>query len=178
MTTVTVLDADTLTACISRVLAAILDAADALPDAVPLPERRIITTAGATWDCPMVYVSALSVAQGLPEPTGVDLRLQGQLTYPPSSLLAYQVSVEAGIVRKVLAQPTVAGPAQRSPAPDLFAQDLAAVSSDTAVLFNAAATLTARDVQPVPTSASMLASSGGFHGAAATFTVEPWPVPS
>jgi hypothetical protein len=177
VTVVTVFDADTLKACIERVLAAILDAADALPDAVPLPERRITTTAGATWDCEMVYVSALSVAQGLPEPAGVDLRLQGQLTYPPSNLIAFGVTVEAGIVRTVLAQPLVVGPAQQAPDPALHSQDLANVSSDTAVLFNAATTLGARDVQPVPVSASMLASSGGMHGAAATFTVEPWPAP-
>jgi hypothetical protein len=74
-------------------------------------------------------------------------------------------------------QATPTGQGRTAPDASKFTADLANVSSDTAVLFNAALTLVARDMQPVPQSASMLASQGGFHGVAATFTVELWPGP-
>ena len=174
MTAVVVLDADTVTACVGRVLQAVVDAGDALPGAVPLPARQLTTTAGATWDCEMVYVSALTVQTGIPE-TEQAGHYSGVDTYPQANMTVWTATVEAGIVRKVCATPT--GQGRVAPDAARFAADLAAVSSDTAVLFNAALTLIARDMQPVPQSASMLASSGGFHGVAATFTVELWPGP-
>jgi hypothetical protein len=170
----TVFDADTVTACIARVLQAVTDAADALPNVVTLPARQLTTTAGATWDCEMVYVSALTVQTGIPETVltgpygGFDTDQQGAMT-------VWTATVEAGIVRKIQATPT--GQGRTAPAAETFTADLVNVSSDTAVLFNAALTLVARDLQPVPQSASMLASVGGMHGVAATFTVELWPGP-
>lgn len=169
-----VFDYDTLTACIARVLQAVTDAADALPGAVTLPARQLTTTAGATWDCEMVYVSALTVQLGLPETVQTG-DLGGFDTYPQGNLTVWTATVEAGIVRKVQATPS--GTGRSAPAASQFAADLVNVSSDTAVLFNAALTLVGRDMQAVPQSASMLASQGGFHGVAATFTVELWPGP-
>jgi hypothetical protein len=173
-TAAVVFAADTVTACIARVLQAITDAGDALPAAVTLPARQLTTTAGATWDCEMVYVSALSVQLGIPE-TPREGHLGGLDTYPQGNLTVWTATVEAGVVRKVLATPT--GQGRTAPDASKFTDDLVNVSSDTAVLFNAALTLGARDMQPVPQSALMLASQGGFHGIAATFTVELWPGP-
>lgn len=176
--TVQVFDADTLLTCVQRVMAAIVDSGDALPGSTPLPARQIVSTAGVTWDCPMLFVAALEVRLGLPEPVGSDLMSPGVLTYPPqANQTAWNATVEAGVVRQALAQPTVKGPRQASPAVDKYEADLTAVSSDTAVLLNAAQTLGARNFQPVPVDASMLATQGGYHGVAATFTVELWPAP-
>ena len=174
-----VFDADTLELALARIMAAIVDAAAVLPGVADLPSRQLATTAGATWDCPMVYVSALTLQLGLPEPVGVDQRLVGATTYPPQSGLAvWTVTVEAGVVRKLSAMPVTAGPTQRPPTTDAYAADLAVVSSDTAVLVNASATLGARDWQPIGTeTASFLESQGGFHGVAGTFTVEVFPGP-
>lgn len=171
---VTIFDADTVKARCADILQAVIDAADALPNVVTLPARQILTSAGATWDCEMVFVSALTVQTGLPESLET-AQLGGQFTYPHANMTAWTVTVEVGVVRCVMATPT--GQGRTSPAVDKFTADLTNVSSDTAVLFNAANTLVARDFQPVPQAASMLASQGGFHGVAATLTVELWPAP-
>jgi hypothetical protein len=171
---VTVFDADTVLARCESILQAVVDAADALPNVVTLPARQLVTSAGATWDCEMVFVSALSVQTGLPESLQ-DAQYGGVNTYPQGNQTAWTVTVEVGVVRKVAATPT--GQGRTSPEVGKFLDDLTNVSSDTAVLINAANTLVARDMQPVPQAASMLASQGGFHGAAATVTVELWPGP-
>lgn len=170
---VTTFDADTVLSRCGDIMRAVTDAADALPGVVTLPARQLLTSAGATWDCEMVFVSALTVQTGLPESVET-AQLGGQITYPLGNA-AWTVTVEVGVVRCVMATPT--GQGRTSPAVDKFTADLTNVSSDTAVLFNAANTLVARDFQPVPQTASMLASQGGFHGVAATLTVELWPAP-
>lgn len=171
---ITIFDADTVKTRCDDILQAVVDAADALPNAVTLPARQLTTSAGATWDCEMVFVSALTVQTGLPESLET-AQLGGQFTYPQANQTAWTITVEVGVVRCVTATPT--GQGRTSPDVGKFAADLTNVSSDTAVLFNAANTLVARDFQSVPQSASMLASQGGFHGVAATLTVELWPAP-
>jgi hypothetical protein len=171
---VTVFDADTVLARCQGILQAVVDAADALPGVVTLPARQLVTSAGATWDCEMVFVSALSVQTGLPESLQ-DAQYGGVNTYPQGNQTAWTVTVEVGVVRKVAATPI--GQGRTSPEVGKFTADLTNVSSDTAVLINAANTLVARDMQPVPQAASMLASQGGFHGVAVTVTVELWPGP-
>lgn len=171
-TVVNIFDAGTLLGRCQAILQAVDDAADALLNVVPLPARQLVTSAGATWDCEMVFVSALSVQTGLPESLQV-AQLGGQFTYPQGNDTAWTVTVEVGVVRRVIATPT--GQGRVSPEAAKFTADLTNVSSDTAVLFNAANLLVARDFQSVPQAASMLHSSGGFHGVAATLTVELWP---
>jgi hypothetical protein len=175
---VVVFDADTLLACVQRVLAAIVAAAAALPDAEPLPDRQLVTSAGATWDCEMVYASAMLAATGLTEPGGQSLWSGGTQTWPQGNVTGYRVTVECGIVRKALAGTmTVNGPTARAPSVDLYAADLTKVSSDAAVLFNAAYALTGAASSPVPINLNMLATQGTFHGVAGTFEMEAFPLP-
>lgn len=170
---------DTLSAALGRILAAVLAAAADLPGVVDLPDRQITSTAGVTWDCPMVYVSALSVQLGIPEPVSFDQRLVGSTTYPPG-LAVFTVTAEAGVVRQASEVPQVRGPASKAPTVESYAADLAVVSSDTAVLMNALSQLEAANLQPVQLApaAQMLAAQGGFHGVAATFTIEIFPGPA
>lgn len=174
-------EAADLSAALGRVLTAITDAAADLTDAVTLPARQIVSTAGVTWDCPMVYVSALTIQLGLPDPVSADQRLTGALTYPPgSNLEVWTVTVEAGIVRPLVEGPQVMGPSAAAPPVEAYAADLVTASSDTAVLMNALTAYGAANLQPVaqqPASASFLAAQGGFHGVAATATVEMFPGP-
>lgn len=171
---VTIFDADTVLARCQSILQAVADAGDFLSGAVTLPARQLVTSAGATWDCEMVFVSALSVQTGLPESLQ-DAQYGGVNTYPQGNQTAWTVTVEVGVVRRIAATPT--GTGRVAPDAGKFLADLTDVSSDTAVLLNAANTLVARDMQPVPQAVSMLASQGGFHGVAATITVELWPGP-
>jgi hypothetical protein len=173
---VTVFDADTLRVRCQAILAAIVAAGDALPRVTPLPARQLVSSGGVTWDCEMLFVSALTVQTGLPETVETPV-YGGVNTFPQGNMTAWTVTVECGVVRKLLAQPTVVGPSQRAPSTDAYLADLTAVSADTAVLFNAAQALVAASFQPVPQSAAMLAPQGGFHGVAATLTVELWPAP-
>lgn len=178
---VVVFAADTLLTCVQRVLAAIVAAADALPNAEPLPDRQLVSSAGATWDCEMVFASAMTAATGLTEPGAgptTSLWSGGTQTWPQGNVTAYRVSVECGIVRKAAAGTmTVVGNAAKAPSVDLYLADLTKVSSDTAVLFNAAFALTRSASSPVPIAVNMLATQGTFHGVAATFDLEAFPPP-
>lgn len=177
-TVVSVFAADTVKACVNRVLQAVVDAADALPDVTPLPARQITTSAGATWDCEMLYVSFLTAQLGLPEPTGGDLSLVGVNTWPPSNLPVWTLICEVGVVRKLTAMPAPSAQPTTAPAVDRFTADLVKVSSDVAVIVNGAMTLSARNLQPVPHTGDAAASQGGFHGTLFRFTVEAFPGPS
>lgn len=169
--------ADSVTAACQRVLDAVLAAAAALPNVVPLPDRQILSTAGVTWDCQMVFVAALSVQLGIPENVS-DPQLGGLDTYP-QGITMWTVTVEAGIVRQASAEPQDGVPEYIPPTPDEYYTDLTAVSSDTAVLFNAAAALGGSQMQfgPVPQRADMLATQGTFQGVAGNFTFEVFPAP-
>jgi hypothetical protein len=172
-----IFDADSLTAACQRVLDAIVAAAAALPDAVTIPDRQILSTAGVTWDCQMVFVAALSVQLGIPE-SASEPQLGGLNTWP-QGVQMWTVTVEAGIVRQASAEPADGVPSYTPPTPDQYLTDLTAVSSDTAVLFNAAAALGGQQMQfgPVPQRADMLATQGTFQGVAGNFTFEMFPAP-
>jgi hypothetical protein len=176
VTSIVTFDADTITTRLQDVLQSITDSAAALPDAVALPDRVILTSGNATWDCPMTYAMLMSVQHGLPEPDGADLHLTGQYTHPQGNLPVWTLTLDAGIVRPVTANPAGV-PRSGAPDPTRFTADLAGVSSDTAVLINAAMSLGNRDYQPVPHLVNAVASQGGFHGVAMTLTVEAWPAP-
>jgi hypothetical protein len=177
-TPVVVFDADTVLTCTQRVLAAIVAAAAALPDATPLPDRQLVTSAGATWDCPMVYVSAMLAGTGLPEPGGQTLWSGGAQTWPQGNETAYKLTIEAAVVRQARTGTlNVQGTAARSPAVSLYTDDLTEVSSDTAVFVNAAYALVQAGAIPVPFSVNYLATQGTFHGVATTFEMEPFPMP-
>lgn len=173
---VTVFDADTVQSRLNDVLTAVTDCADALPNAVTLPAREIQTSANATWDCPMTYVMLLSVQLGLPEPISPNVQSTGQYTYPQANQQAWTLQLEAGIVRKITAVPS-GMPRAPSPDPGKFTADLTDVSSDVAVLINAAMTLGSQSFQPVPHLVNAVASQGGFHGTAMTLTIEAWSGP-
>ena len=172
-----VYDADSVTAACQRVLDAILAAAAVLPDVVTLPDRQILSTAGVTWDCQMVFVAALSVQTGIPESPSVP-PYGGAETYP-QGMTIWTVTLEAGVVRAATAEPQDGVPGYQVPTPDQYLADLTTVSSDTAVLINAAAALGQQDLQfgPVPQRADMLATQGTFQGVAANLTVELFPAP-
>lgn len=175
--TALVFDADTVQTCVGRVLQAVVDSADALPNVTALPPRQITTSAGATWDCEMLYVSFLTVQLGLPEPASEILPLTGVNTWPPSNLPVWTLTCEVGIVRKLTAMPQPSTRPTGAPDADRFAFDLAKVSSDVAVIVNAAETLVARNLQPVPHTGEAAASQGGFHGVLFQMTVEAFPGP-
>lgn len=176
-TTVQIFDADTVLARQQAVLQALADAGDALPGVTPLPARQLLTSANATWDCEMSYCMLMSVQLGLPEPAALGIQQTGQYTYPQGNQQSWTLTMEVGVVRKISATPTVQGPTQRAPATEKFTADLTGVSSDVAVLVNAAMSLGSRDFQPVPHLVNAVASQGGFHGTAMTITVEAWPAP-
>lgn len=173
MTASVVFDADTVKNCASRVLQAVADAADALPGVVTLPARQLLESAGATWDCEMVFVSVASVQMGLQETNEIG-ELAGQFTWPGGNLPVWTVTLEVGIVRCVIAKPW--GPrADQPPTVDMYTADMVNISSDTAVLINAFETLVSRDNQPVPHAVAAARTQGGMHGMVATVTVEAWP---
>jgi len=160
-----VFDADSVTAACQRVLDAILAAAAVLPDVVTLPDRQIL------------FVAALSVQTGIPESPSVP-PYGGAETYP-QGMTIWTVTLEAGVVRAATAEPQDGVPGYQVPTPDQYLADLTTVSSDTAVLINAAAALGQQDLQfgPVPQRADMLATQGTFQGVAANLTVELFPAP-
>jgi hypothetical protein len=175
---VTVFDADTVEACVQRVMQAVVDAADALPNVTPLPARQITTSAGATWDCEMTYVSFMTAQLGLPEAVGEQVSLTGVNTWPPGNLSVWTITCEVGVIRKLTALPAPAARPTAAPATDKFGFDLTKVSSDVAVIVNGAMTLAARNLQPVPHEGNAALSEGGFHGVQFRFTVEAFPGPS
>lgn len=172
-----IFDADSVTAACQRVMDAVLAAAAALPDVTPLPDRQVLSTAGVTWDCQMVFVAALSVQLGIPDSLS-EPQLGGTTTYP-QGITMWQITVEAGIVRQATAVVSAGVPSYSPPTPDQYLTDLTTVSSDTAVLFNAAAALGGQQMQfgPVPQRADMLATQGDFQGVAGNFTFEVFPAP-
>ena len=174
---VLVFDADTVKTRVEQILQAVTDSADALPDVTPLPARQITTSAGATWDCEMLYDSFMTVQLGLPEPSGEVLGLTGVNTWPPSNLSVWTLTCEVGVIRKLTAMPAPAARPTGAPDADKFAFDLTKVSSDVAVIVNAAQTLVARDLQPVLHTAEAAFSQGGFHGVQFQVTVEAFPGP-
>jgi len=174
---VTVFDADTVQTCVQRVMQAVNDAADALPNVVTLPARQILTSAGATWDCEMVYVSFMTAQLGIPEAANEAIGLTGVNTWPPGNLTVWTVTLEVGVIRKLTALPAPAARATGAPPAEKFAFDLSEVSSDVAVIVNAAETLVARNLQPVPHDGNAAASEGGFHGTQFRFTIEAFPGP-
>lgn len=162
-----------LSARLTTITDAIAAAAAALPDVVDLPDRVVRNIGGVTWDCPMVYASALTAQKGLPEPQGADIRLEGSMTWPPSNNSAWQIVVECGIVRPVSAQPVVVGSSATSPRVADYDADMLVSASDLAVLCNAADAL-AHAGQPVPRTGAAAGEQGTFHGWVLTLTVEPW----
>lgn len=177
-TVVQILDADTVKLCIGRVLKACNDAADALPGVTPLPARQITTSAGATWDCEMVYVSFLTAQLGLSEGFGQSIPLSGVNTWPPGNLSVWTLTLEVGVIRRLEALPAPAARPTGAPDAGKFAADLVKVSSDVAVIVNAAETLVAQQLQPVPHDGNSALSLGGFHGVQFRFTVEAFPGPT
>jgi hypothetical protein len=164
-------DADTLNNCVAHILDTIVLAGDDLPGSQSLPGRQLLSPGGATWDCDMVYVSPLSLQLGLPEGQqaggfgGI-----GNLTFPPGANMSiWALTAEMGIVRKVNA---VYHAPRAAPTEADYATDTVTVSSDTAVLVNAAATLAFGGWRPVPASGTLFHQQGGFAGVAVTVTTE------
>lgn len=174
MTTTVVFDPSTVTECVGRVLDTIVQASDDM--SVTLPARQLQLTGGATWDCAMLYVAAMSVQLGLPEPAaGTGVESFGAESWPGvGNTTMWTLTVEAGIVRPVCA--VSADPQGRvPPTADQFLTDLTAISADTAVLVNAAYTLVGQGRQPVPQTTTVFHPQGGFGGVQLTTTVELWP---
>lgn len=172
------LDADTIATLTQDVLAAINASAADLPGAVPLPPYQVLTTGGTVWDCEMVYVCVMSVQLGIQEPisggSSYVLAETGQLTYPANSAV-WTAKLECGVIRRVTSMPQgVQGRELYAPSTDSYLGDMVAMSSDTAVLHNAAWSMARDWGMPVAQDSTMFAASGGFHGVTLNPTVELW----
>lgn len=176
MTTALIFDADTVSTAAQRIMQAVDDAADALPGATPLPDRQILSSAGVAWDCEMAYVAFLTAQLGIPEALGESIPLTGVNTWPPGNLTVWTLTFEVGVIRKVTTG--MQGPRGTQAPPTVnYLGDLTRLSSDVAVIVNAAGTLVARNLQPVPHEGNAAESEGGFHGTQFRLTVEAFPGP-
>lgn len=176
MTTALVFDADTVSSAAQRILTALDDAADALPGGTPLPARQILSAAGVAWDCEMAYVAFLTAQLGIPESLGETIPMTGVNTWPMGNLTVWTLTFEVGVIRKVTTG--MQGPRGTVAPPTVnYLGDLTLLSSDVAVVINAAETLVARNLQPVPHDGNAAETEGGFHGVQFRFTVEAFPGP-
>lgn len=162
MAVVGVLDVD---AAARRVLGAVT--ASAAEAGVSLPDRHLVTTGSAVYDCEMVAVTYITVGTGIPGATAD--AMAGILQQRPP---VWQAVLGVAIVRCASERPD--GPRNsRPPTAAGIEADSAAASADAAVIANAAYSLT--DDWSVPDVAiQFFQPEGGFIATTGTVTVPLW----
>lgn len=158
------IDVTDLASVLSRLMSEVESAATAL--SVELPDRRVLPSGGAVYDCEMVAVSALGLTAGLPS-----TQTPGGLA--PCGPEAWSVQTEIAIVRKANEQAT--GPrGEYPPTVAMIQDDTDSVSADTAVLIRALGSY-AGDARAATASFSIGQPQGGLIAVVATSSVVLWP---